>query len=104
MIPKHRSPTKPGDLIRNLLHECNLTQVQLAKKLGVHWHMINDVVRGQTRLKASLAIRLAKVFQTTPEFWMNLQTAVDIWNATQQVDLSEIKSINLQQDKGRIRK
>jgi addiction module HigA family antidote len=93
MIPKHRCPTKPGVLIQDLLDECGLTQLELATKLRVKRRVINAIIKGERRLRADLAIKLAKVFQTTPEFWLNLQTAADIWSATQQVKVQNIKPI-----------
>jgi addiction module HigA family antidote len=61
----------------------SLTQKELARRLGVSRRAVNELIRERRSMTADLAIRLSRVFQTTPDIWMNLQKAVDLWDATQ---------------------
>ena len=77
-----RRPTTPGEILHEeFLVPLNETQGGLASRLGVDLKTINRVVNGRTRVTAELAIKLAAALETTPEFWLNLQTAVDIYDA-----------------------
>lgn len=82
MIPKHRPPTPPGEiLLEEFLEPLGMTQVALARKMGVPIQRVNTLVNGKRGVTAETALLLAKVFDTSPEFWMNLQTAYDLWHA-----------------------
>jgi antitoxin HigA-1 len=77
---RKRCPTHPGKLLREeILPAAELTQAELATRLGVSRRSISDLLRERRALTPDMAHRLARVFETTPEFWMNLQQAVDIW-------------------------
>ena len=85
-------PTHPGAILRNMLEELaedregqalSLTQKELAKRLGVSPRTVNELMRERRNMTADLAIRLSRVFKTTPDIWMNLQKAVDLWDAAQ---------------------
>lgn len=84
MIPKHRAPTPPGEiLLEEFLKPGGMTQVALAQKMKVPLQRVNTIVNGKRGITAETAILLAEVFGTTPEFWMNLQVAHDLWHAQQ---------------------
>lgn len=77
---RKRRPTHPGELLREeILPAAELTPAELAERLGVSRRLIGELLRERRALTPDLAHRLARVFKTTPEFWMNLQQAVDIW-------------------------
>src|SRR6266478_4411446 len=79
-----RRPTHPGELLREeTLPAAGLTPSELATRLGVSQRGINGLLRERRPLSPDLALRLARVFKTTPEFWLRLQEAVDIWDAWQ---------------------
>ena len=59
------------------------TQKELAKHLGVSPRAITDLMRERRAMTADMAIRLSRVFKTTPDIWMNLQKAIDLWDAAQ---------------------
>ncbi|NKQ36553.1 MAG: HigA family addiction module antidote protein [Chloroflexi bacterium] len=81
MIPENR-PTHPGEFIReDILAEFGLTQAQLAEKLGVSRRTINQLVNEKRGITADMALRLAKFTNTSPQLWLNLQQAVDLWDA-----------------------
>ena len=82
MIPKHRAPTHAGEvLLEEFLKPLGLTQVQAAEKMGVSVNRLNELIRGKRGVTADTAIRLAKLLKTTPEFWLNLQNAYDLYEA-----------------------
>jgi addiction module HigA family antidote len=83
-------PTHPGAVLRNMLEELaadgsdpfsSLTQKELAKRLGVSRRTVNELINERRDMTADTAIRLSRVFKTTPDIWMNLQKAVDLWDA-----------------------
>ena len=79
-----RRPTHPGELLREeTLPAAGLTPSELATQLGVSRRGINELLREHRSVNPDLAHRLARVFNTTPEFWLRLQEAVDIWDAWQ---------------------
>jgi addiction module HigA family antidote len=79
-----RRPTHPGELLREeTLHAAGLTPSKLASRLGVSRRGINELLRERRPVNPDLAHRLAHGFKTTPEFWLRLREAVDIWDAWQ---------------------
>jgi addiction module HigA family antidote len=77
-----RKPTHPGELIReDLLPETGLSQTQLANLMGVSRRTISEIVHERRRVTPDIAFRLAKIFNSTPEMWLNMQQAVDLWEA-----------------------
>ena len=84
MLPKNRQPTHPGEIIRyEYLDELNMTQQQLADSIGITRVRINEIILGKRSITPDTAFRLAKFFNTTPEFWIGLQTNFDMWNTLQ---------------------
>lgn len=79
MLPKNRIPTHPGEILQEeFLDPMGLTQVALAKHLGVSVQRINELVRGKRGITPETAWLLAQALGTTPEFWINLQTSHDL--------------------------
>jgi addiction module HigA family antidote len=82
MIPKHRKPTHPGEIILNdFLIPLNMSQLDLPKHLGWTYAKVNEIINGKRGITEESALCLADAFGTTPLFWMNLQTNHDIWIA-----------------------
>lgn len=82
MTPSNRQPTLPGEvLLAEFLEPLGITQTQLAERLGVPIQRVNGIINGRRAVTAETAVLLARAFGTTPEFWLNLQTAVDMWKA-----------------------
>ena len=74
-----RRPTHPGELLREeTLPAAGLTQSELATRLGVSRCAVRDLIHERRSVNPDLAHRLARVFDTTPEFWLRLQEAVDV--------------------------
>jgi addiction module HigA family antidote len=79
-----RRPTHPGELLREeTLPAAGVKPSELATLLGVSQRRINALLQERRSVNPDLALRLARVFKTTPEFWLRLQEAVDIWDAWQ---------------------
>ena len=79
MLPENRTPTHPGEILRDqFLVPLGPTQVALAEHLGVPVQRINEIVRGKRGITSETAWLLAQAFDTTPEFWLNLQTNHDL--------------------------
>lgn len=82
-----RKPTSPGEILKNeFLIPLNLTQKKLAEHLNCDLKVINRLVNKKTSLSAEMAIKLGATFDMTPEFWMNAQLALDIFEANQNID------------------
>jgi addiction module HigA family antidote len=79
MIPSHRSPTHPGEiLLEEFLNPLGITQVQLANHIGVPTQRVNEIVRGKRGVTPETAWLLGKALSTSPEFWLNLQATFDL--------------------------
>ena len=79
MIPENRMPTHPGVVLQEeFLLPLGLTQVALAKHLGVPTQRINELIRGKRGVTPETAWLLAGTFKTTPQFWLNLQANYDL--------------------------
>ena len=79
MLPNNRTPTHPGQILsEEFLKPLGLTQVALAAHLGVPVQRINELVREKRGVTPETAWLLAGAFGTTPDFWVNLQTAHDL--------------------------
>jgi addiction module HigA family antidote len=79
MLPENRIPTHPGEILQErFLEPLELTQVALAEHLGVPVQRINEIVRGKRGVTPETAWLLAQAFDTTPEFWINLQANHDL--------------------------
>ena len=78
-----RKPTTPGEILaEEFLIPLEMTQKQLADHLGCDVKVVNRIVNGRTSITAEMAIKLAATFGTTPEFWLNAQQAVNLYNAS----------------------
>jgi addiction module HigA family antidote len=77
-------PTHPGKMLReDFLPDYRLTATSLAVALGVSRQTVNELLRERRAVSPEMALRLARLFGNTPEFWLNAQRAVDLWDAAQ---------------------
>lgn len=98
MIPKNRRPSHPGEIIKyEYLEPLNMTQQQLADAIGVTRVRINEIILGKRSVTPDTAFRLSKYFNTTPDFWINLQINVEMWDTLQshKKDYEKISSISV---------
>ena len=87
---RHRPPTPPGEiLLEEFLKRLGISQVEAAQQMGIPLNRLNEVVRGKRGLTADTALRLARLLNTSPEFWMNLQVASDLYRASRVLELAE---------------
>lgn len=81
-----RRPTHPGEMLReDFLPDYKLTTAGLAEAVGVSRQSINELLRERRAVSPEMALRLARLFGNSPEFWLNAQRAVDLWDAAQQI-------------------
>lgn len=92
--PLERRPTPPGRFIQSdILEEYGLTQDQLAQRLRVSRLTVNELVKGRRALTASMALRLGRLTGQSPDYWLALQRAIDLWDAQEEVDNRTIEEI-----------
>ena len=81
-IPSHRTPTHPGEMLsEEFLTPMGLSQRELATAIGVPYQRINEIINGRRGVTPSTALRLAKFFGMSADFWMNLQLRWDLYFA-----------------------
>lgn len=79
MIPIQRIPAHPGKILKEeFLDELGISQVAFAAHIKVSVQRINEIVRGKRGITSETAWLLAQALDTTPEFWLNLQTTYDL--------------------------
>ncbi len=96
-IPKDRALTSPGEmLLEEFLKPLGMTQTELATRIRVPYVRVNEIVNGKRRVTPSTALRLAKVFGTRTEFWLNGQFASDLYRAiNDENEMGELERIML---------
>jgi addiction module HigA family antidote len=83
------SPTHPGAMLReDFMPDYGLTVGHLADALSVSRQTINELLRERRALSPAMALRLSRLFGNSPEFWLNAQRAVDLWQAHQDLEQS----------------
>jgi addiction module HigA family antidote len=81
-IPTHRPPTHPGEmLLEEFLDPMALTQRELARAIHVPYQRVNELINGRRGVTPSTALRLARFFGVSADFWMNLQMRWDLYQA-----------------------
>ena len=89
-------PTHPGEMLReDFLPDYGLTATALAAALGVSRQTINELVRERRAISPVMALKLARLFGNSPEFWMNAQHTRDLWESEQkfQDELAQIEPL-----------
>ena len=81
-IPTKREPTHPGEMLRDeFLVPMNISQRDLANAIHVSYQRINELVNKKRGITPSTALRLAKFFGVSADFWLNLQVRYDLYKA-----------------------
>lgn len=93
-----RKPFTPGEiLVEEFMQPYGLTQVELAKRIHITRRRVNEIIHGKRAITTDTALRLAKLFNMSAEFWLNLQTKYDLWeemhNQKTKKELAVIKAI-----------
>ncbi|MEB3248478.1 MAG: HigA family addiction module antitoxin [Merismopediaceae bacterium] len=97
-VPTDRLPTHPGEmLLKEFIEPLNMTQKQLADQIHVPYQRINELINGKRGMTPSTALRLAKFFGNSADFWLNLQLRWDLYHA-QKYEASALQKIFPYQD------
>lgn len=87
-------PMHPGEVLKELyLDPLDMGAIAFARRLDVPRTRIERLVKGVTRMTPDTALRLARAFNTTPAYWMNMQTNYDMALASKEVDVSGINPL-----------
>ena len=92
-----RRPTHPGEILReDFLPDYQLSVSKLAESLGVSRQSVNELLRERRAVSPEMALRLARLFGNSPEFWLNAQRAVDLWDAAEAIrdDVARIRPLD----------
>ncbi|MEA5503328.1 HigA family addiction module antitoxin [Halotia wernerae UHCC 0503] len=93
-FPKHRPPTHPGEtLLKDFLEPLAISQAELAGAIHVPYQRINELVNGKQGVTLSTALRLAKFFGNSAEFWLNLQQNCELYHLFKQEEEEELNAI-----------
>ena len=80
--PRQVRPIHPGEILREeFMPQYELSVTALAQAAGVSRQSMNELLRERRAVSAEMALRLGKLFGTTPDYWLNLQRNVDLWDA-----------------------
>ena len=99
-IPTHREPTHPGEmLLEEFLTPMGISQRELADKIHVPYQRVNEIINKRRGVTPSTALRLAKLFGVSEDFWMNLQLRWDLYRArlNESNELRNIRPLKLKQ-------
>jgi len=84
--PMQRRPIHPGEMLReDFMPDYGLTVTALAEAAGVSRQSMNELLRERRAVSPEMAIRLARLFGNSAEFWLNAQRTVDLWDAAQKL-------------------
>ena len=92
-----RRPTHPGEMLReDFLPDYDLTVSGLAEAIGVSRQSVNELLRERRAVSPEMALRLSRLFGNSPEFWLNAQRAVDLWEASKAIseDMRRIRPLS----------
>jgi antitoxin HigA-1 len=96
--PLERRPIHPGEILREeFLPDYGLSVAALAEAAGVSRQSINELLRERRAVSPEMALRLGKLFGTSPEFWLNLQRNVDLWTAARGLEreIADIRPLDV---------
>ena len=92
--PKNRRPAHPGEVfLEDFLEPLAITQKDAARDLKISYPRMNEIIRGKRAVTPDTALGLAKYTGTEPEFWLNLQQRLDLWNALKSEQAAGLEDI-----------
>jgi addiction module HigA family antidote len=95
-IPTDRPPIHPGEILKEeFMKPFGMTQTEIARRIGVSRKHISEVVNGRKGISTDMALRLSRLFGTSPELWLNGQMAWDVWHAMRKEDAYKLEAIEL---------
>jgi len=91
-LPRNRPPTHPGEMLfEEFVKPLGLTQAELARRLGVSYPRLNEIIKSRRSVTPDTALRLSRVLGMSADFWLGLQQDWDLWHA---MNSPEAKKIN----------
>ncbi len=88
------NPPHPGIILgEDCIKPLGLTIKEAAFKLGITRQNLSDIVNGKTAISPTMALKIAKAFNSDPEFWLNMQLKYDLWQAMQKTNLDNVQVI-----------
>ena len=94
-MKRSRKPTHPGAVLReDVLPALGITQVEFARRLGVSRLTVSELLHEKRSLSPDMGMRLAQLLDTTPESWLNMQQALDLWEI-QRANSEEYRKIQV---------
>lgn len=93
-LPTKRRPSHPGEVfLEDFLIPLGITQKEAAARLRISYPRMNEIVNGKRAVTPDTALRLGRFTRTEPEFWLNLQQALDLWDAIHSDAGAEVEEI-----------
>lgn len=93
-LPALRPPTHPGEmLLEEFLIPLGLSQAAFAKRLGISYPRLNEIIHMRRGITTDTALRLAQVLGMPAEFWLGLQTDWELWHALRRADMASIRQL-----------
>jgi len=93
-IPSDREPTHPGEMLREeFLRPLGLTQRETARRLGISYPRLNELIHGRRGVTSDTALRLERLLGVEAQFWLNLQLAWDLFRARRSPEARSIQRI-----------
>ena len=93
-MPTNRSPIHPGEiLLEEFMKPYGMTQTEIAKRIGVSRKHISEIVNGRKGISTDIALRLSRLFGTSPELWLNGQLAWDVWHVIRGESACKLEAI-----------
>ncbi len=89
-----QNPPHPGEIVRyECLEPLGLTVTRAAQGLGVTRQALSDLVNGKAGVSVEMSIRLSRAFGSTPETWLGMQTAYDLWQIQERAEQIEVEDL-----------
>ncbi len=96
LVPTSRRPITPGAVLRDdFLEPLRLTRGQLAHALGVDRTSVNELINGRRAITTEMALKLGHAFATSPQYWINLQVAIDLYDVAHSNVIKEIERLEV---------
>ena len=93
-LPRNRPPTHPGEMLfEEFIKPLDLTQAELARRLGVSYPRLNEIIKGRRSVTPDTALRLSHVLGMSADFWLSLQQDWDLWHAMNSPEAKQIKRL-----------
>ena len=93
-LPRKRPPTHPGEMLfEEFVKPLEITQTELARRLGVSYPRLNEIIKGRRSVTPDTALRLSRVLGMSADFWLGLQQDWDLWHTMNSPEAKEISRL-----------